>query len=490
MMNIDPNQWNYMWIHGEKVTLDEWSGVRNPANGQVIGHVPRGSRDWAVRAIDAASAAFPAWSKLPGQERSIYLEGWAMRLAAHRDELAALLSLEQGKPVEEAKGEIDGCVLFIKWYAEEAKRVQGDVLPGYRSTQRIMVWRQPMGVVGMITPWNFPAAMIARKAAPALAAGCTVVIKPSGQTPLIAIALLEHLMKTGIPPGTANLVTGPSEEITEVFLSDPRMRKISFTGSTEVGKKVMKGAADQVKRVSLELGGNAPAIVFADADVERAAAAIVDNKFENCGQVCNGINVIYVHRAVVESFTQTLVSQVSKLKVGVGDLPGVQVGPLINASALNQMKELVLDALDHGAQIPCGGYRLQGLEFDQGNFFAPTVITNVDDSMRVVHEEIFGPIAPIVVFDHENEVIKNVNKTPYGLAAYFFTKDLSRVYRVSEGLEFGMVGVNGTSLSVPQAPFGGIKESGMGREGGHYGLEEYTDLKYVTMTIEEGGASC
>jgi succinate-semialdehyde dehydrogenase/glutarate-semialdehyde dehydrogenase len=477
--------WNFCWIAGEKRTLPNGINVINPATGEIIGRVPNGGAEETKLAVDAAWNAFPHWAGLPAITRAGYLNEWADRLLRDRERLACLLTQEQGKPLAESLDEIDGAAEFIRWYAEEGKRAYGELIPASRPKQRIMVMRQPVGVAGLITPWNYPAAMVARKAAPALAAGCTVVLKPARQTPQIAIALFQHLTETGIPAGVANLVTGSAAEIGEAMLADPRVRKISFTGSTEVGKQLMRRASDQVKRLSLELGGNAPAIVFADADLKHAAEAIVSNKFENCGQMCNGINVIYAQEEIAGPLAAHIVSRVRALQVGAGTDEGVQVGPLIDKTAVRKVETLVADALDKGARVLTGGYRLLSGEWQYGSFYAPTVLDQVSRQMAITQEEIFGPVAPIVSFQSEEEALSWANDTPYGLAAYLFTRDVGRVYRMSEGLEFGMVAVNGTSLSVPQAPFGGIKESGTGREGGHHGLAEYLEYKYVTVTIPD-----
>ncbi|MFC4767487.1 NAD-dependent succinate-semialdehyde dehydrogenase [Effusibacillus consociatus] len=482
--NVHKAPWNFMWIDGQKVKSANSFEVRNPATGEVIGWVPKGGEAETTQAIEAAARAFPKWSKLPAKERAHYLQDWADRILLHQQELAHLLTLEQGKPFAESMGEIAGAADFIRWYAEEGKRAYGELIPPSRTAQRILVMRQPVGVAGLITPWNFPAAMVTRKAAPALAAGCTVVLKPAKQTPQIAIALFQHLMDTGIPEGTANLVTGDAAAIGDTLLTDPRIRKISFTGSTEVGKKLMRQAADQVKRLSLELGGNAPVIVFPDADLEKAVDAIIDNKFENCGQVCNGINAIYAHIEILEQLSKKIAERVQQLKVGNGTVPGVQVGPLIDEAARQKVEALVAEAVEKGARVLTGGHRLEAGQFQDGTFYAPTVLDRVTRQMAIAHEEIFGPVAPILSFATEEEVLSYSNATPYGLAAYVFTRDVGRVFRMSEGLEFGMVAVNGTSLSVPQAPFGGIKESGTGREGGHHGLEEYLEYKYVALTLD------
>jgi len=481
--SLHTEAWNYLPIGGGQVRLEETLEVADPATGQIIGLVPRGGAAETRLAIDAAAEAFPRWSSMPASRRSAYLQEWADRVERDAVSLAQLLTREQGKPLAEAQDELAGAVQFIRWYAEEGKRAYGEVIPASREQQRILVLRQPVGVAGLITPWNYPAAMVARKAAPALAAGCTIVLKPARQTPQIAIALLQHLIDTGIPAGTANLVTGDAGEIGGALLTDRRVRKISFTGSTDVGKQLMQQAAGQVKRLSLELGGNAPAIVFPDADLEQAASAILSNKFENGGQMCNGINVIYAHADVADTLGEWLAAKARSLMVGPGMQAGVQMGPLIDGSAVERMEALVANATAQGARILTGGYRMTAGELAGGNFYAPTVLADVTREMQIAHEEIFGPVAPVIVFRDEQEVLQWANDTPYGLAAYFFTRDAGRIFRFGEALQFGMVAVNGTSLSVPQAPFGGIKESGNGREGGHHGLSEYLEYKYLSLTL-------
>jgi succinate-semialdehyde dehydrogenase/glutarate-semialdehyde dehydrogenase len=474
-----------MWIGGQWVdsVTGETVTVINPANGEVVGDVPKAGRKETAQAVDAAHQAFPAWSGLTAAERGAYLKKWAEEIRRNRESLARLLTMEQGKPLSEALEEVDAAADFSEWYGEEAKRVAGEALPGSKRDQRILVIRQPVGVAALITPWNYPATMVTRKMAAALAAGCTVVLKPASQTPLTAAFLMQLLEKTGLPTGVANLVTGNASEIGQALLDDPKVRKISFTGSTEVGKQLIEASARQVKRLSLELGGNAPLIVFSDADVDRAVAAAVGNKFENCGQMCNGINVIYVHEHLLDDFLQKLVERVGQLRVGFGWEPGTEIGPVIDESGIRKIDELVRDAVEKGAEILTGGRRLLEGPLARGTFYAPTVLAGVSFDMRITQEEIFGPVAPVVSFSDEEEIVKRVNDTPYGLAAYFFTKDIRRAFTVAEGLEFGMVAVNGTSLSVPQAPFGGIKESGQGREGGRYGMEEFLNIKYLSINL-------
>ncbi len=474
---------NYLWINGEKLSISDTIDVLNPATGEVIDQVPNGGAEETKLAINAAYRAFKPWKRLTPPQRETFLLKWAENLLDNKEELAEILTEEQGKPLNESRGEIESSAQFIKWYAEEGKRIYGEVISGSSENQRITVIKQPVGVCGLITPWNFPGAMVARKVAPALAAGCTVILKPASETPRIAIAIFEQLMKTGIPSGVANLVTGKASIIGETLFEDKRVRKISFTGSTDVGKRLMARAADQVKRISLELGGNAPAIVFPDANLDLAAEAIVGNKFENCGQMCNGINVIYAHESIQRVLTEKITALVNGLKVGVGT-DKVQLGPLINESSLDNLNQLLQEAIEKGAVVVTGGEPIKDKGYTNGYFFKPTVVTNVTLDMKLSQDEIFGPVAPILTFKEEDEVLEFTEKSPYGLAAYFFTKDVNRVHRMSENLDAGMIGVNGTQLSVPQAPFGGIKESGMGREGGHYGLEPFLELKYISLTLE------
>ncbi|WP_408009239.1 NAD-dependent succinate-semialdehyde dehydrogenase [Pseudalkalibacillus sp. A8] len=474
---------NYLWINGEKLSISETIDVLNPATGEVIDQVPNGGEEETKLAINAAYRAFKPWKRLTPSQRETYLLKWAENLLDNKEELSEILTEEQGKPLSESRGEIEGSAQFIKWYAEEGKRIYGEVISGSSENQRITVLKQPVGVCGLITPWNFPGAMVARKVAPALAAGCTVILKPASETPRIAIAIFEQLMKTGIPSGVANLVTGKASVIGETLFEDKRVRKISFTGSTDVGKRLMARAADQVKRISLELGGNAPAIVFPDANLDLAAEAIVGNKFENCGQMCNGINVIYAHESIQETLIQKITTLVNDLKVGIGT-DDVQIGPLINGSSLDNVNQLLQEAKEKGAAVVIGGEPIKDEGYTKGYFFKPTVVSNVTLDMKLSQDEIFGPVAPILTFKEEEEVLEFAEKSPYGLAAYFFTKDVNCVHRMAENLDAGMIGVNGTQLSVPQAPFGGIKESGMGREGGHYGLEPFLELKYISLTLE------
>ncbi|MDW5470412.1 NAD-dependent succinate-semialdehyde dehydrogenase [Staphylococcus equorum] len=472
---------NYNWVNGEKVETDNTINVVNPANGKSIGKVPSVTEDIVQQAIESASTAFETWPNYTAETRQGYLEQWAVNLLNKQESLATIMSEEQGKPYAEAFGEVGVCAKFIRWFAEEGKRIYGEVIPPSSDNQRISVTKQPVGVCGLITPWNFPGAMVARKVAPALAAGCTVIVKPSSETPRIAIAIFDELMATGIDKGVANIVTGSSSLISDKLFEDKRVRKMSFTGSTPIGKKLMSKASDQVKRISLELGGNAPAIVLPDADLDNAADAIVDNKFENSGQMCNGINVVLVHKDVKAEMTQKIIDRVKTIKVGPGDQEDTQVGPLINQKAIDKVEDLVADAMKQGAQVETGGDKAD--ISTSSLFYQPTVITGVERTMAIAQEEIFGPVAPIITFDDEDEAIDIANASPYGLAAYFFSNNINTVYKISEKLEFGMIGVNGTQLSVPQAPFGGIKESGMGREGSHFGLDGFLELKYISLSL-------
>ena len=454
--------------------------VLNPATGERIGTVPDMGATETRRAIEAAKGALPAWAAKTAKERGTILRRWHDLMLANRDDLAILMTAEQGKPLAESKGEIAYAASFIDWFAEEGKRIYGDVIPQHQSDKRLVVLRQPVGVVAAITPWNFPAAMITRKAAPALAAGCTFVCKPAIQTPYSALAMAELGARAGIPAGVLNIVTGVgATAIGGELTSNPMVRKLTFTGSTAVGKKLMAQCADTMKKVSFELGGNAPFIVFEDADLDAAAAGAIVSKYRNTGQTCVCANRLLVQSSVYEAFTKKLVEAVAKLKTGDG-LKGVtDQGPLIDAKALAKVEEHVADAVSKGAQIAYGGKR----HALGGTFFQPTVITNVTPEMLVAREETFGPVAPIFRFDTEEEAVRMANDTEFGLASYFYTRDLARSWRVAEALEYGIVGVNTGMISTEVAPFGGIKESGTGREGSKYGILDYTELKYMCVGL-------
>ncbi|REB07211.1 NAD-dependent succinate-semialdehyde dehydrogenase [Sporosarcina sp. BI001-red] len=457
---------------GEKL---EKIPVVNPFTQEKIADVPKGGEQEAIRAVDEAYRVFPDWAALSAYERSELLMKWHNLIERDKEDLAKTMTLEQGKPTKEAVGEIEYANGFNKWYAEEGKRVYGETIPATQQNKRMLVIKQPVGVVAAITPWNFPAAMITRKVAPALAVGCTVVIKPSRQTPLTAIKLGRLALEAGIPPGVVNVVTGDSKTISDAWLNDERVKKITFTGSTEVGRGLMKKASDTVKKVSLELGGLAPAIVMEDSDLEKAADGVIATKFRNAGQTCVCANRVYVHESIVEEFTKIFTDKVKALKTGNGLETGTQIGPLIDEKAIEKVEKHVKDALDKGAKVATGGQKLDGLIYE------PTVLTGVTEDMLCMNEETFGPVAPISTFKTEEEAIQRANDTIYGLAAYLFTENLSRGIRMSEKLEYGIVGLNDGSPSSPQAPFGGFKQSGLGREGGRQGIDEFVEVKYISV---------
>lgn len=452
--------------------------VFDKASGEEIARVPDMGAKETNAAIEAAHRAFPAWSKLLAKERSKIVRRWYELIIEHADELALLLTREQGKPLPEAKGEIIYGANFVELFAEEAKRVYGETIPTHKADARVIVMKQPIGVVGAITPWNFPSAMITRKVSPALAAGCTVVVKPAEDTPLSALALAELAQRAGVPKGVFNVVTGKNPApIGKALTESPLVRMITFTGSTEVGKILMEQAARTVKRVGMELGGNAPFIVFDDADLDRAVAGALASKFRNAGQTCVCANRMLVQEGIYDAFAEKLTEAVKKLKVGPGTEAGVTVGPLINKDAIKKVEDHVADALAHGAKVVVGG-KPAALG---GNFYEPTVLTDVTPQMKVSREETFGPVAPLFRFKTEEEAVSMANNTPFGLAAYFFTRDLGRCWRVAEALEYGIVGVNEGITSTEIAPFGGWKESGIGREGSHHGIEEFLEMKYTLM---------
>ncbi|MGG0644473.1 NAD-dependent succinate-semialdehyde dehydrogenase [Sporosarcina gallistercoris] len=451
--------------------------IVNPYTQKEIAYVPKGGEQEAIRAVDKAHHAFPDWAALPAYERSTLLMKWHELIERDKEDLAQTMTLEQGKPTKEALGEIEYANDFNKWYAEEGKRLYGETIPATHPHKRMIVKKQPVGVVAAITPWNFPAAMITRKVAPALAVGCTVVIKPSSQTPLTAIKLGRLALEAGIPEGVVNIVTGESKAISDAWLEDGRVKKITFTGSTEVGRSLMKKASDTVKKVSLELGGLAPAIVMDDSDLEKAADGVIATKFRNAGQTCVCANRIYVQESIAEEFTKIFTEKVKALKTGDGLEEGTQIGPLIDKKALEKVGNHVQDALDKGAEVATGGQKVDGLIYE------PTVLTGVTEDMLCMNEETFGPVAPISTFKTEEEAIQRANDTIYGLAAYLFTENLSRGIRMSEQLEYGIVGLNDGSPSSAQAPFGGFKQSGLGREGGRQGIEEFVEVKYISIGL-------
>ena len=451
--------------------------VRNPATGEVIIEVPRGGAEETNAAIAAAERALPAWRALLAKERAARLRRWAELMLASQDELARLLSREQGKPLAEAKGEVAYAASFLEWFAEEAKRVYGDVIPSPKADARIVVTKQPIGVVAAITPWNFPLAMVTRKVGPALAAGCTLILKPSEETPLSAFALAVLAEQAGIPAGVFNIVSGDAPAIGGALQASGVVRKLSFTGSTRTGKLLMRQAADTLKKVSLELGGNAPFIVFADADLDAAVRGAMASKFRNTGQTCVCVNRFYVQDEVYEAFTAKLAEAVRVLRVGNALEGDTEQGPLINEAALAKVEQHVGDALEKGARLLCGGQR----HALGGTFYEPTVLAEANAGMLIAGEETFGPVAACFRFRDEAEALRLANDTPYGLSAYFYSRDIGRVWRMAEGLEAGMVGINEGIISTEVAPFGGIKESGLGREGSKYGLDDYLEIKYLLL---------
>jgi len=451
--------------------------IRNPATGSVVGAVPVMRAGETRRAIDAASRAMPEWAKRTAKDRATVLRRFAELMVANADDLAVIMTSEQGKPLAEARGEITYAASFLEWFAEEGKRVYGEIIPTFRADARLMVLRQPVGVAAAITPWNFPAAMITRKLGPALAAGCTFVCKPAPQTPFSALALAELGARAGLPAGVLNVVSGDAVAIGGGFTGDPRVRQLSVTGSTAVGKKLLAQCADTVKKVSLELGGNAPFIVFDDADLDAAVQGAMASKYRNTGQTCVCANRLFVQAGVYEEFAARLVKAVAGLRVGDGLAGPTDQGPLIDARALAKVEAHVADAVDQGARVASGGRR----HALGGNFYEPTVLLDVTPGMRVAREETFGPVAPLIRFTDEAEAVRMANDTAAGLAAYFYTRDLARSWRVQEALEYGLVGVNTGLISTEVAPFGGVKESGIGREGSRHGIDEYTELKYVCV---------
>lgn len=453
--------------------------VTNPANGQLLGTVPKMGAVETRAAIEAANQALPAWRALTAKERAVILRRWFDLMMANQDDLAKLMTLEQGKPLAEAKGEIAYAASFIEWFAEEGKRIYGDTIPGHQADKRLIVIKQPIGVTAAITPWNFPAAMITRKAGPALAAGCTMVLKPASQTPFSALALAELAQRAGIPAGVFNVVTGSASEVGNELTGNALVRKLSFTGSTEIGRQLMQQCAKDIKKVSLELGGNAPFIVFDDADLDKAVEGALASKFRNAGQTCVCANRLYVQDGVYDAFAEKLQAAVEKLTLGDGLAQGVTTGPLIDEKAVAKVKEHIEDALSKGARIITGG-KPHDLG---GNFFQPTILVNVPPSAKVAKEETFGPLAPLFRFKDEADVIAQANDTEFGLAAYFYARDLSRVFRVGEALEYGIVGINTGIISNEVAPFGGIKASGLGREGSKYGIEDYLEIKYMCIGL-------
>ncbi|WP_050614931.1 NAD-dependent succinate-semialdehyde dehydrogenase [Bacillus testis] len=472
---------NKLYINGEWLDYNkETIQVINPATKEAIGTIPNAGENEAKMAVEAAQAALKSWSKKTAEERSRLLMAWHRLIAEHRDELAEIMTTEQGKPFAEAKGEIDYANSYISWFAEEGKRIYGETIPASSPSKRLIVKRQPVGVVAAITPWNFPAAMITRKVAPALAAGCTIVLKPSEETPFTALKLVELSEQAGIPKGVINVVTGAAEPIANAWQKDGRVRKLTFTGSTRVGKILMRGAADTVKKLSLELGGHAPLIVTAQANIEKAVNGAIASKFRNAGQTCVCTNRIYVDETIADEFTDKFTEKAASLKVGNGFEEGVKIGPLINDGAIGKVAAHIEDAVKKGAKVLAGGKQIDS---EKGFFMEPTILANATDDMLCMHEETFGPLAPITTFKTVEEAIERANNTPYGLAAYVFTENINEAILISDELDYGIIGLNDGSPSAAQAPFGGFKESGLGREGSHYGIEDYLEVKYISLEL-------
>jgi succinate-semialdehyde dehydrogenase / glutarate-semialdehyde dehydrogenase len=467
------------YIDGEWVGADSGKTipVTNPASGETLGSVPRMGADETRRAIEAAERALPAWRAKTAKERATILRNWFNLMMANQDDLAALMTAEQGKPLGESKGEIAYAASFIEWFAEEGKRIYGDTIPAHGADKRIIVLKEPIGVTAAITPWNFPAAMITRKCGPALAAGCSMVLKPASQTPYSALALCELAERAGVPKGVFSCVTGGASEIGGEMTSNPIVRKLTFTGSTEIGKLLMEQCAGTVKKVSLELGGNAPFIVFDDADIEMAVKGAIASKYRNAGQTCVCANRFLVQDGVYDAFTKRLVEVAGAMKVAGGFEPGAVIGPLIDMKAVEKVEAHIADAVKKGAKVVAGGHR----HALGGTFFEPTVLTNVTTDMVITREETFGPVAPLYRFKTDDQAVKMANDTEFGLAAYFYSRDIGRIFRVAEALEYGIVGINEGIISTEIAPFGGVKESGIGREGSKYGIEDYLEIKYLCL---------
>jgi len=465
------------YVDGQWIGADDGGSmpVVDPATGALVGSVPVFHAAETKRAIDAANRALPAWRAKTAKERSAILRKWHDLMQANAGDLARILTAEQGKPLAEAKGEIAIAAAYVDWFAEEAKRVYGDVIPTMANDRRLVVVKEPVGVCAAITPWNFPSAMITRKVSPALAAGCTVVIKPAEATPFSAFALAELAGRAGFPPGVLNMITGDAQSIGAEMCANPVVRKISFTGSTEVGRLLMKQVAPTIKKISLELGGNAPFIVFDDADLDAAAEGAIVSKYRNAGQTCVCANRFFVHEKVYDAFAQKLAVKVGALKVGRGTETGVTQGPLINADAVAKVEEHLADAKARGAKVAIGGTR----HALGGTFYQPTVLTGVTPDMQIFREETFGPVAPLIAFRDDAEVVELANRSEFGLASYFYSRDIGRIWRVAEALEYGMVGVNTGLITTEVAPFGGMKQSGLGREGSKYGIEEFVEVKYI-----------
>lgn len=473
-----------IYIDGEwrAVNEQQTDTVYNPATLEPITKVANGGKKEAEEAIKAAAKAFPSWSEMPGRKRSHILYKASELMTEDAERLGRILTSEQGKPLKEAIGEVKGAAAFLLWYAEEAARAYGEWLPSSAQSKRMLVIPKPVGVVGAITPWNFPSSMITRKLGPALAAGCTVVLKPSEETPLSAVEIIKVFEKAGMPKGVVNMVTGDAQQIGNAMLTNKEVRLITFTGSTAVGKYLMRESSEHVKKLSLELGGHAPSIVFKDADIDKAAKLVLASKFRNSGQTCICTNRLFVHESIADKFTETLKEKVGKMKVGSGMEDDTELGPLINKAASEKVHSHMEDAVEKGAKVVSGGGYWEGNL--NGHFYNPTILSNIDDDMKIMNEETFGPIIPIQTFHDDNEVIQKANDTDYGLAAYIFTENTNQAIRASEKLDYGIVGINDVFPATPEAPFGGIKQSGIGKEGGHHGMAEFLEEKYVSIGIE------
>ncbi len=468
-----------MYINGEWVGKDlEKLEVKNPANGQTVGSVPIGGEIETNQAIDSAHEAFQTWSQTTAYERATYLKKLNDLILENQEELAQVMTIEMGKPIKESRGEAGTAATYIEWYAEEGKRIYGETVPSHIANKRMQVWKKPVGVVAAITPWNFPVAMLTRKMGPALAAGCTIVIKPSGESPLTAVKLVELCEKAGFPKGVVNLVTGSSSKIGKAIMENDKVRKVTFTGSTEVGKLLIKQSADQVKRLSMELGGHAPIIILDDANIETAVKGVIASKFRNAGQTCVCGNRIYVQSGIHDTFLEKFTEAVKRLTIGDGINEETEIGPLINQSSVDKVSRQVADALSKGASLLTGG---KALTDQGGTFYTPTVLSGVDPSMVIMEEETFGPVAPVQKFETVDEAIRLANDTKYGLAAYVFTESVVKGTLLIEQLNFGIVGWNDGTPSAAQVPFGGMKESGIGREGGHEGLDAFLETQYVSI---------
>ena len=478
--------WDGKWQQGQEA---ETQKVRNPYNGEVVGTIRIAAEHDVVSAIDAASIAFSHWSSLPAIERAGYLKKWHELILKNQESIAEILTREQGKPLGESRKEIMSAARYLEWYAEEAVRVYGETIPSPSMDKRVIVLQQPIGVVAALTPWNFPGSMVTRKIAPALAAGCTVILKPSSKSPLTAVQLIQMAHEAGIPPGVVNLVTGKAESITQILLGDYRVRKVTFTGSTAVGKQILKHAAESLKRVSLELGGHAPYLIFEDADIDKAVSGILQAKLRNGGQMCVAANRILVHESVCDEFVARLRQALKGMRMGDGMDPDVTIGPLIDRKAYEKVQDHVSDAREKGAGLILGGQGYQeGNNEAGGYFFYPTILTNIKENMRIMNEETFGPVVAVRRFSSDKEAINLANASPYGLAAYVFTESLSRGIRMAELLEYGVIGLNDAGPSTTEAPFGGFKESGLGREGGHQGISAYLETKMISLRLSAESA--